>query len=94
MKILHGHVDYKMDRAFLDKAARALNASERPRVYVAGSVYEQKLVGRFSDRRKARLVGTFPILPEPGMLAEGKGLKKIIRQRGMRSLVERVFAAK
>jgi hypothetical protein len=91
VKILHGHVDFKLDLAFLDKAARALNSSGRPRVYVAGRVYEQKLVGKFADRRKAHPAGTFPVLPEPGLLAEAKRLKQIIRQRGMRGMVAGVF---
>jgi hypothetical protein len=87
VKILHGHVDFQLDRGFLDKAAKALNASTKPRVYVAGKVYEQNLVGRFVDRRKARLVGTFPMLPEPELLAEAKRLKQIIKQRGVRKMV-------
>lgn len=94
VKIMHGHVDFKLDPAFLDKAVRALNASDRPRVYIAGTVYEQKLVGRFADRRTAKRVGTFPLLPEPGLQAEARGLKKIIKQRGMRNIVARVFAPK
>lgn len=94
VKIMHGHVEFKMDAAFLDPAAQALNASEKPRVYIAGSVYEQELVGRFADRREARLVGNFPTLPEAGALAEAKGLRKIIKQRGMRSLVAKVLAPK
>jgi hypothetical protein len=91
-KILHGHVEFKLDRAFLDKAATVLNRSTKPRVYVAGRVYEQKLVGRFADRRKANLVGTFPMLPEPGLWAEAKRLRQIIKQRGMRNTVARAFS--
>jgi hypothetical protein len=94
VKILHGHVDFKLDRRFLDKAATVLNASTKPRVYVAGRVYEQKLVGRFVDRRKARLVGTFPLLPEPELLAEAKRLKQMIKQHGMRNMVAGAFAQK
>ena len=89
VKIAHGHVDFKLDPVFVDKAMRALNASTKPRVYIAGRVYEQKLVGRFADRRKPGRVGTFPLLPEPALLAEAKGLKKIIGQTGMRNLVAR-----
>lgn len=94
VKILHGHVDFKLDRAFVDKAGKALNASSKPRVYVAGRVYEQKLVGRFADRRKANPVSTFPLLPEPGLLAEAKRLKQIIKQRGMRNMVARALTPK
>jgi hypothetical protein len=94
VKILHGHVDFKLDRVFLDKAAAVLNRSTKPRVYVAGRVYEQKLVGRFADRRKANLVGTFPMLPEPGLWMEAKRLRQIIKQRGMRNMVARAFSQK
>lgn len=94
VKILHGHVDFKLQPDFLSKAASVLNASARPRVYVAGKVYEQKLVGRFVDRRKAQLVGSFPMLPEPELWAEAKKLKQIIKQRGMRNMVAGVFASK
>jgi hypothetical protein len=87
VKILHGHVEFKMPHDFLEKAAKALNASTRPRVYIAGRVYEQDLVGRFVDRRKARLVGRFPTLPEPELWAEARRLKQIIQQRGVRNMV-------
>jgi hypothetical protein len=50
-------------------------------------MYEQKLVGRFADRRRARLVGTFPLLPEPGVWAEVKGLRRTLKKRGERNSV-------
>jgi hypothetical protein len=90
VKIVHGHVDLKLDLAFLNKAVKVLNASEKPRVYVAGRVYEQKLVGRFADRRRARCVGTFPLLPEPGLLAEAKRARQIVKQRGVRNILARI----
>jgi hypothetical protein len=94
VKIMHGHVDFKLDAAFLDKAASVLNASVRPRVYIAGAVYEQKLVGKFADRRVAQCVGNFPMLPESALTAEARGLKKIVKQRGMRKIMARVFTPK
>lgn len=94
LKIAHGHVDFKLDPVFINKASRVLNASENPRVYIAGHVYEQKLAGRFADIRKAGKVGTFPLLPEPGLVAEAKRLKKIVKQRGMRNIMARVLNGK
>ena len=94
VKIVHGHVEFKLDLTFLNKAVRALNASEKPRVYIAGRVYDQKLVGRFVDRRKANRVGTFPLLPEPEVWAEAKGLRKTIKRRGMRNIMAHVLAGK
>lgn len=94
VKILHGHVEFQLGRAFLGKAERALNGSSKPRVYVAGRVYEQQLVGRFADRRRAHLVGSFPMLPEPGLLAEAKRLRQILKKRGILKLGAGVAAPK
>lgn len=85
VKIMHGHVELKLDPVFLGKAVKALNASVKPRVYIAGRVFEQKLVGRFVDRRKAKSSGTFPLLPEAELWAEMKHLKRILQQRRMRA---------
>ena len=94
VKIIHGNVELKLDPAFANKAALALNASTKPRVYIAGTVYEQKLVGRFVDRRKAKRVATFPLRPEPELWAEAKQFEKIVRQRGIRNLLAKKFARK
>lgn len=85
VKIAHGHVEFKLDPVFLKRAVSALNASAKPRVYIAGKVFEQKMVGRFADRRKAKLSATFPLLPEPELWAELKRLKRIIQQRRARA---------
>jgi len=92
VKILHGHVRFEMNPAWINRAAGVLNASKKPRVYVAGNVYEQKLVGKFADRRKAQSVGTFPLLPEPELVSEAKGMVKTIRRLGMRNLISRFLA--
>ncbi len=91
VKILHGHVGFELKADFALQATQALNASNRPRVYVAGNVYEQKLAGRFVDRRKAQLVGRFPLLPEPELVAEAKGFAKKVQRRGLRNLLSRLF---
>ena len=86
VKILHGHVDHQLDKEFVGKALAALNASPRPRVYIAGTVYEQKLIGRILDRRKAGFVGRFPLLPEPAFVAGAKRLRKMFREQGSRKM--------
>jgi hypothetical protein len=84
VKILHGHVDHQLKEGFVKKAIDVLNASCRPRVYIAGTVLEQRLVGRILDRRKPGFVGRFPLLPEPAMLAGMKQLRRLLRERGAR----------
>jgi hypothetical protein len=86
-KILHGHVNLQLEKAFVGKALDALNASSRPRVYIAGTVYEQKLVGRILDRRKPGLVGRFPLLPEPVIVAGAKRLRQMLKERGARRMM-------
>jgi hypothetical protein len=91
VKILHGHVDLRLEQAFVRKALTVLNASSRPRVYIAGTVYEQKLVGRILDRRKAGLVGHFPLLPEPVIVAGTKRLRRMLKERGLRKMFLKVI---
>lgn len=86
VKILHGHVDLQLEEAFVRKALEVLNASSKPRVYIAGTVYEQKLVGRILDRRKPGLVGRFPLLPEPVLVAGAKRLRQMLKERGARRM--------
>jgi hypothetical protein len=87
VKILHGHVELRLEQAFVQKALSVLNASSKPRVYVAGTVYEQKLVGRILDRRKPGLVGRFPLLPEAVMVAGARQLRKMLKERGVRKML-------
>ena len=91
VKILHGHVDLELKEKFVERAAFVLNASSKPRVYIAGTVYEQKLVGRIVDRRKPGLVGHFPLLPEPVLVANAKRVLKMVKERGAAQMISRVF---
>lgn len=91
VKILHGHIRFEPNADFMLGAAGILNASTKPRVYIAGNVYEQKLIGRFADRRKAHSVGSFPLQPEPGIVAEARGFVKRIRQLGIRNVISRLL---
>lgn len=86
VKMLHGHVEYQMKDAFVGKARQVLNASAKPRVYIAGNVYEQKLAGRILDRRKAGFVGRYPLLPEPPLIAGGKRLRRMLKERGLKAI--------
>jgi hypothetical protein len=92
VKIFHGHVDLKFDLEQIGKAIAVLNASTRPRVYIAGQVYEQKLVGRLASRRKAHKVGSFPELPGSIMLRRAKRLKQVIEERGLAKTLGKVFS--
>jgi hypothetical protein len=86
VKILHGHVEHRLGEKFVGKAIAVLNASSRPRVYIAGTVYEQKLIGRILDRRKAGFVGRFPLLPEPALVAGARRLGKMFKENGSRKM--------
>ena len=86
VKIVHGHVDFRLQQPFVQKAVDVLNASSKPRVYIAGTAYEQRLVGRILDRRKPGLVGRFPLLPEPVMLAGARRLRRMLKERGARTM--------
>ena len=91
VKLLHGHVDYRFVPTQLSQAASTLNASSRPRVYIAGDVYEQKLVGRLVGRRKAHKVGSFPELPGSILLRRAKRLKEVVQERGIAKTLAKVF---
>jgi len=86
VKILHGHVRYQLEDKFVGKARDVLNASTKPRVYIAGSVYEQRLVGRIVDRRKPGFVGRFPLLPHPAVIAGAKRLRSLVQEYSVKTL--------
>lgn len=86
VKILHGHVNHQFQEKFVKKAIDVLNNSSRPRVYIAGTVLEQRLVGRVLDRRKAGFVGRFPLLPEPAIIAGTKQLRRLLKERGAKRM--------
>jgi hypothetical protein len=94
VKIIHGHVKYQLTPKQVAEALGALNASTKPRVYIAGEVYEQELVGRLVSQRKAHKIGSFPELPGSIMLMRANRLKEVIKERGIRSTLAKVFAAK
>jgi hypothetical protein len=94
VKILHGHVDLKFDVKQIGKAISVLNASTRPRVYIAGHVYEQKLVGRLASRRKAHKVGSYPELPGSILLRRVNRLKQVVKERGIAKTLAKVFSTK
>jgi len=94
VKILHGHVKFEVKPEHINKAVKALNASSRPRVYIAGKVYEQKLVGRLVGRRKAHKVGSFPELPGSIVLMRAKRLKEVVGEVGVGRALGKIFRRK
>jgi hypothetical protein len=86
VKIIHGHIDLRLDTAHIQGALKVLNASHRPRVYVAGRVYEQQIVGRLIGRRKAHKLGSFPELPI--LLRRLVRLKSAVKEMGLGAWVE------
>jgi hypothetical protein len=96
VKVLHGHINFEMQPSRLGAAETVLNRSVKPRVYIAGKVYEQKLVGRLVSRRKAHEVGKFPELGGPGalMMMRTRRVLEIVRQRGMRGTLAKIFSVK
>lgn len=91
VKIIHGHVNLELSREHVDEAVKVLNATQRPRVYIAGKVYEQKLTGRLVGRRKARKVGSFPELPGSMMLMRANRLKEILKEAGLRKTLAKAL---
>lgn len=94
VKIVHGHINLQLTPEQANRALGVLNASRKPRVFIAGKVYEQKLVGRLVSQRKAHKVGSFPELPGSIMWMRFNRLKEVIKERGLRNTLARVFVTK
>jgi hypothetical protein len=96
LKILHGHVNFELNVDHVKAAAAVLNKSEGPRVYIAGTVLEQRIVGRLVSRRKASKVGKFSELAKPVtvMMMRAKRLRDVVRERGIAGTLAKVFAVK
>ena len=90
VKVLHGHVDLQFDSTQLCKAARALNAGRRPRVYIAGQVYDQKLTGRLVGTRRACRIGSFPLFPGSLLARRMKRLRQVIKEQGLRKMFSKL----
>ncbi len=93
VKILHGHVEFRLNPNHIDRAANVLNASTKPRVYIAGRVLEQKIVGRLVGHRTAHKVGTYPEPPESLLLQRVRRLRAVMREKGVGKTLMRVFAS-
>jgi hypothetical protein len=94
VKILHGNVDMKFDLPQIEQALSALNASDRPRVYIAGKVFVQKLTGRLVSRRKAQKIGEFPELPGSITLRRARRLRELFQSKGVKGILAKAFAVK
>jgi hypothetical protein len=96
VKVLHGHINFKLEESRAGAASAMLNKSVRPRVYIAGEVYEQKLVGRLVSRRTANRVGSFEELAGPlaRMAMRAKRLRQIVQERGIGQTLKKALSAK
>lgn len=90
-KLLHGHVKFKMRTEYMRRVESVMNGSLRPRVYIAGKVYEQKISGRLWGKRKAKLVGRFPE-PESVFLLRAQRLIELVRQNGVRQMARKLIS--
>lgn len=61
VKLLHGHVKFEMKPEHLEKANQVLNRGQRPRVYIAGKVFQQEVYGRLWATSHAKSLGRFPL---------------------------------
>jgi hypothetical protein len=86
LKVLHGHVKFKMNFRHIEKVLGIMNSSMRPRVYIAGRVYEQHISGRLWGHRKARKLGSFPE-PQSIFSLRIQRLRQLIRERGIPRLL-------
>jgi hypothetical protein len=86
LKVLHGHVKFKMNLPHIERVLRIMNSSMRPRVYIAGKVYEQHISGRLWGHRKARKLGSFPE-PQSIFGLRIQRLRELIRERGILRLI-------
>ena len=90
VKLLHGHVKFKMKFDYMRRVAGVMNASEKPRVYIGGKVFDQKISGRLWGRRKAHNVGSFPE-PESVMMLRLKALRQRVAERPLKTVLTRVL---
>lgn len=92
VKVLHGHVNFQLPARQVQTVTSALNRSTRPRVYVAGRVFEQEVGGRLFEKRKAHLVGRFSDPRAEVLRVKARRLKQSIAKRSF-GAVARMFAA-
>jgi hypothetical protein len=94
VRLLHGNVDLQIDARRFSQATRALNASHRPRVYIAGRVHDQKLTGRLVGMRKARRIGTPPIFPGSLMVRRARRQRQVIQEQGLKKVLAKLLPGK
>jgi hypothetical protein len=94
VKIIHGHDKFRLKSSHVNQALGVLNASTRPRVYIAGKMYEQKIVGRLVGQRKAHKVGRFSEPPDSILVLRARRLQEIIKERGLKKTLAKIFAPK
>jgi hypothetical protein len=80
VKLLHGHVKFQMYRPYMERVAKLMNASLKPRVYVGRSIYEQHITGRLWSLRKPRKIASFSE-PLPLWKLRARGLKELLQRK-------------
>jgi len=91
LKVLHGHVKFKMNFQHIERVLRIMNSSMRPRVYIAGRVYEQHISGRLWGHRKARKLGSFPE-PQSIFSLRVQRVRQLVREHGLRRLTGKAMS--
>ena len=92
VKVLHGHVNFQLPEIQALRVAKILNKSSRPRVYIAGKMFEQKITGRLFQKRKARRVGRFSDPAGAVLRVRMRHLRQAVAKRGILANVVRIFS--
>lgn len=80
VKLLHGHVKFQMNKVYMQRVAKSMNTSLKPRVYVGRTIYEQFITGKLWSLRKPRKIASFPE-PLPLWKLRARALKDLLTRR-------------
>lgn len=86
VKLLHGHVNFRLPSQYMRGVTNIINRTTGPRVYIANQVYGQESTGPLVGRRTKRKVGSFAD-PDPLIVQRVRRLKKIVKERGIKNVL-------